>query len=108
MLRRSNSYLRYFRARRFFRVGFGPIYVLHFRRKKLCPTAKGLEVKKFIQDVCKSPRTQPRIGSLAVLDQATYQPKIERLMTPSVPSPVQKTPAKIGKSTEISFSELTA
>ncbi len=56
--------------------------------EKLCPTAKGLKLKIHSRRL-QSPRTQPGLGR-AVLDQATYQPKIERLMTPKRTKPGTK------------------
>lgn len=82
-------------SRRFFRVGFGPIWRPPLPPKKLCPTAKGLEVKKFIQDVC-SRRGLNQDWVAAVLDQATYQPKIECLMTPKRTNAFPLTVEKLG------------
>lgn len=47
------------------------------------------EVKRFIQEVCRR-RGLPVDWVSAVLDQATYQPKIERLMTPKKAKPGTK------------------
>ena len=57
--------------------------------EKALPYSKRPEVKKFIQDVC-SRRGLNQDWVAAVLDQATYQPKIERLMTPKRTKPGTK------------------
>ena len=57
--------------------------------EKALPYSKRPEVKKFIQDVC-SRRGLNQDWVATVLDQATYQPKIERLMTPKRTKPGTK------------------
>ena len=65
--------------------------------EKAMPYSRRPEVKKFIQDVCKR-RGLDQNWVAAILDQATYQPKIERLMTPKRAKPgIERHPQGLGK-----------
>lgn len=57
--------------------------------EKALPYSQRPDVKRFIREVCKR-RGLDENWVAAVLDQATYQPKIERLMTPKPAKPGTK------------------
>lgn len=58
-------------------------------KEKSMPYSKRPEVKRFIKDVARRRNLDPN-WIAAVLDSATYQPKIERMMTPRPSKPGKK------------------